>query len=556
MVASNRNKSMSEESESSDEIGQIYAESIKELQSLYYKKIIPLENAYNFEYFGYSKLAAQDIGAKPMVLLMGQYSTGKTTFLEYLLGEEYPGSYIGIEPTTDKFTAVMWGPEKKIIPGHAAAVSGDLPFTNLQSFGTSFLSRFQVSQLDNPLLKNITLIDSPGILSGSKQLERGYDFTKVISWFGERADLILILFDGHKLDISDEFRSAISGLRGQEEKCRFVLNKCDQVNQQQLMRVYGALMWSLGRVLPSPEVSRVYLGSFWPPMKPAVHNRYDDCTSLLEKEQKDLINYMKKIPHEAAIKRINDMVKRARQAKVHAYIIGHLKNEMPAVFGKGKKARELISNLQGEFVIVQKRYGLAPGDFPDLDSYKGHLSSLDFTNLKKLDPKLIKQADYALSTGFSDIMKRFPTNIVEPGPSLNGDPNSGLIRTIPPPYSALNDINVASNLESSSSNPFGTGLIDSSLPNNPASLRHILTFNANSNPKTKLIDGASASSILQGYDLKREDLRRVWQVSDWENRGSLDTVQFEVAMRLCERLVTGVPFEQAEDSIFRELGLR
>ena len=33
-----------------------------------------------------------------------------------------------------------------------------------------------------------------------------------------------------------------------------MLNKSDQIEQQQLMRVYGALMWSLGKVFRSPEV--------------------------------------------------------------------------------------------------------------------------------------------------------------------------------------------------------------------------------------------------------------------------------------------------------------
>lgn len=81
-----------------------------------------------------------------------------------------------------------------------------------------------------------------------------YDFTAVVAWMAERVDRIILLFDAHKLDISDEFRRAIHAMRGYDEKIRIVLNKADMVDHQHLMRVYGALMWSLGKVFNTPEV--------------------------------------------------------------------------------------------------------------------------------------------------------------------------------------------------------------------------------------------------------------------------------------------------------------
>jgi len=50
-----------------------------------------------------------DFESKPQVMLLGQYSTGKTTFIKHLLRTSYPGAHIGPEPTTDRFVVVMVG---------------------------------------------------------------------------------------------------------------------------------------------------------------------------------------------------------------------------------------------------------------------------------------------------------------------------------------------------------------------------------------------------------------------------------------------------------------
>merc|ERR1712142_2009 len=137
-----------------------------------------------------------------------------------------------------------------------------------------------------------------------------------------------LLFDAHKLDISDEMKETIDNLRNNDDKIRVVLNKAD-IPTQQLVRVYGALMWSLGKVFKTPEVLRVYVGSFWDNPYQNKHNE-----DLFDAEANDLLADLRSLPRHSATRKINEFVKRTRRLKVHLLIIDHLRKQL-GFFGKG-----------------------------------------------------------------------------------------------------------------------------------------------------------------------------------------------------------------------------
>ena len=171
----------------------------------------------------------------------------------------------------------------------------------------AFLSKFQASSCDAKLLEEVTIIDTPGVLSGEKQrIDRGYSFVHVCEWFAARSDVILLLFDPHKLDISDEFKSVIASLRGHDDKVRVVLNKWTQVlGAGAHARVRRALvMWSLGKA-NTPEVCKVYVGSFNDQPLNTENNQLG--AELFEKEQSDLKRDLLDIPSDRATARLTSL---------------------------------------------------------------------------------------------------------------------------------------------------------------------------------------------------------------------------------------------------------
>jgi GTPase SAR1 family protein len=442
---------------------------IEQLKDLYKIKVKPIEQAfglYNFCLPTNAELHDSEFDAKPMVLLIGQYSTGKTTFIRHLVGGDYPSMHIGPEPTTDKFTALIHGinddddddhddeydidedgytdrendasstvdesvhddttsmsvktnPKNvlskrwkndgvnkssgRTVKGNSLTVMPELPFSSLSTFGSGFLSHFVGSITDAPLLEHVTLIDTPGVLSGEKQrISRSYDFAKASRWFADRSDLILLLFDAHKLDISDELKEVIETIRPHnDDKIRCVLNKADGVTREQLVRVYGSLMWSMGKIFKSPEVVRVYTGSYWD--EPLVH---DDFRHMFDSDEYLLVNELINLPKSYAERKVNEVVKRIRIIKVHICILTYLRKQMPRWFGKKRVQEALIENLEQIFDVVRVAHNLSAGDFPDLEDFRNCLFEVeDFSSFMIADKKTLRRLDELVSTYIPNIMK-------------------------------------------------------------------------------------------------------------------------------------------------------
>lgn len=117
------------------------------------------------------------------------------------------------------------------------------------------------------------------------------------------------------------------------------------------MRVYGALMWSLGKVITTPEVPKVFIGSFW--NNPLLHS---EMRKLFEIEANDLFADLQSLPKHCALRKLNDLIKRARLAKVHALIISHLAKNMPALMGKEKAKAKMMANLPEIFDQISQNY--------------------------------------------------------------------------------------------------------------------------------------------------------------------------------------------------------
>ena len=195
----------------------------------------------------------------PLVLLLGNHSSGKSSMINHLLDQDIQRT--GVAPTDDGFTILLHGDEPKMLDGNAVTTNPDLPFTELQRFGPGLVQHIMGRVLNAELLKHVRLIDSPGMIDAAgRDAERPYDFSAVVRWIAEQADLILLFFDPEKPGTTGETLAVLNeSLTGIDHKLRIVMNKMDLFDGiRDFARTYGALCWNLSRGLNTKDMPHIY----------------------------------------------------------------------------------------------------------------------------------------------------------------------------------------------------------------------------------------------------------------------------------------------------------
>lgn len=346
-----------------------------ELLSMVEDKLTPLALSY-----GYSEVPLEtNIKWRPQVLVLGNYSSGKSTLINEFLGADIQDT--GQAPTDDSFTIITYDESASANSSIRVTEERDgkfllndpeYPFETLKKHGQRFTSHFRLKKVNSPFLKNLSIIDTPGMVDSITERDRGYNYQEVIGDLAQIVDLVLVLFDPHKAGTIREAHISLRDTlpsRTFEDRVLFVLNRIDECDSLiDLLRVYGTLCWNLSQITGRKDIPMIHL-TYSSHATTNSSNNFDHNTSHLSylENQRD---ELKKAVLQAPRYRLDHL---ATFVEMHGERISHL---LEALISYRKQLRlfQIKYTLTGIFISLligsAAEFGMIATDkLPNLDQY-------------------------------------------------------------------------------------------------------------------------------------------------------------------------------------------
>jgi tetratricopeptide (TPR) repeat protein/GTPase SAR1 family protein len=191
---------------------------------------------------GEAARAASDFDQPLLVTVMGEFSSGKSTFVNAFIGDEVAPT--GITPTTATINVVKYGRERggRILyrDGHTESLAWTALFERLRALDADTARQISLVEVLLPLesLARVSLVDTPGLNSILPEHE------EVARQFITRADAVVWLFSAQQAGKASE-RGALEQVAAAGVRVLGVVNKIDQLGPGE----DTALVRHLGREL-------------------------------------------------------------------------------------------------------------------------------------------------------------------------------------------------------------------------------------------------------------------------------------------------------------------
>ncbi|MBN3320710.1 EHD1 protein, partial [Atractosteus spatula] len=166
---------------------------------------------------------------KITVMLMGNHSAGKSSFINWYIEEHIQRTGVAIE--TQGFTFVTSGRKRESLTGNATLHLYP-HFKPLQEFkGVSEYLSTEISTSRQKRFSLVTFVDTPGLVDGD--MKYPFDVDQALLWLGELCDLVLVFFDPMGQALCKRTLNIVENLNEtQGDKLRFFLSKADEAGAE------------------------------------------------------------------------------------------------------------------------------------------------------------------------------------------------------------------------------------------------------------------------------------------------------------------------------------
>lgn len=162
-------------------------------------------------------------------MIIGNHSAGKSSFINWYIGESVQTTGVAIE--TRGFTFVTSGRKRETLKGDATFAFYDYleGVQDMEGLNANIFTEISTSKEKN--FSCVDFLDSPGLVDGD--MEYPFDVGKVINWLGDHVDLILCFFDPIGQALCKRTMKVIESLNeNHADKLAYYMSKADQVEKE------------------------------------------------------------------------------------------------------------------------------------------------------------------------------------------------------------------------------------------------------------------------------------------------------------------------------------